>query len=55
MSECKLMNQCLDDIAKDYPTVKVCKIKSIEINLSDKFVSYFSFCLNKIQSKLIFY
>jgi hypothetical protein len=37
MPECKLMNQCLDDIAKDYAIVKICKINSCEINLSDKF------------------
>ncbi len=39
MPECKLMNDCLETIAKDYAVVKFCKIKSTEINLSDKFVS----------------
>ena len=38
MSECKLMNECLETIAKDYAVVKFCKVKSTEINLSDKFV-----------------
>jgi len=39
ISECRLMNQCLDMICKDYLVVKFCKIKSVEINLSEKFVS----------------
>ena len=38
MPECKLMNECLETIAKDYAVVKFCKVKSTEINLSDKFV-----------------
>ena len=33
------MNECLDQLAKDYLIVKFCKIKSLEINLSEKFVS----------------
>jgi len=37
MSECRLMNECLNQIAKDYLVVKFCKVKSSEINLSDKF------------------
>lgn len=37
MPECKLMNTCLEDIAKSYAIVKICKINSCEINLSDKF------------------
>jgi hypothetical protein len=37
MSECRLMNKCLDIIAKDYAIVKICKVLSTEINLSDKF------------------
>lgn len=35
--ECRLMNECLDQIAKDYLVVKFCKIRSTEINLSEKF------------------
>ncbi len=38
MPECKLMNECLEVIAKDYAIVKICRIKSGEINLSEKFV-----------------
>ncbi len=41
MPECKLMNECLEIIARDYAIVKICKIKSVEINLSEKFVSNF--------------
>jgi len=37
--ECRLMNDCLEQICKDYLVVKFCKIKSAEINLSEKFVS----------------
>ncbi len=40
MSECKIMNDCLDSIANDYNFVKFCRIKSTEIDLSDKFVNY---------------
>ena len=32
------MNDCLDIICKEYAIVKFCKVKSTEINLSDKFV-----------------
>lgn len=37
ISECKLMNECLEKIAQDYPMVKFCKVRSSEINLSEKF------------------
>lgn len=37
IAECKLMNECLEKIAQDYQIVKFCKVKSSEINLSDKF------------------
>lgn len=37
--ECNLMNDCLDEIASLYTIVKICRIKSTEINLSEKFVS----------------
>jgi hypothetical protein len=43
MPECKLMNECLEIIAKDYAIVKICRIKSGEINLSEKFVRVFLF------------
>lgn len=35
--ECRLMNECLDQLSKDYVVVKFCKIRSAEINLSEKF------------------
>lgn len=35
--ECRLMNECLEQICKDYLVVKFCKIKSGEVNLSEKF------------------
>lgn len=35
--ECRLMNECLEQISKDYLIVKFCKIRSAEINLSEKF------------------
>lgn len=35
--ECRLMNECLEQISKDYLVVKFCKIRSAEINLSEKF------------------
>lgn len=35
--ECRLMNECLVQLAKDYVVVKFCKIRSAEINLSEKF------------------
>lgn len=35
--ECRLMNECLEQISKDYLIVKICKIRSTEINLSEKF------------------
>lgn len=35
--ECRLMNQCIETIASDYPIVKFCKVRSSEINLSEKF------------------
>lgn len=37
MSECRTMNECLETIAHDYPFVKFCRIKSTEVNLSEKF------------------
>lgn len=37
ISECKLMNECLEKIAQDYQRVKFCKVRSTEINLSEKF------------------
>ena len=37
ITECKTMNNCLDDIASQYPIVKCCKVRSSEINLTDKF------------------
>ena len=43
MPECKLMNECLEVIAKDYAIVKICRINSGEINLSEKFVRIFLF------------
>ena len=33
------MNECLVQLAQDYVVVKFCKIRSAEINLSEKFVS----------------
>jgi hypothetical protein len=33
------MNECFNSIAVDYPIVKFCKVRSNEINLSDKFVN----------------
>jgi len=38
--ECRLMNECLETISRNYLVVKFCKIKSVEINLSEKFVSF---------------
>ena len=35
------MNQCIETIAADYPIVKFCKVRSSEINLSEKFVNIF--------------
>jgi len=37
IQECRLMNQCFETIATDYPIVKFCKVRSCEINLSEKF------------------
>ena len=41
------MNACLDEIASNYPIVKICRVKSYEVNLSDKFVSAIIICINK--------
>ncbi|CAF0951996.1 unnamed protein product [Brachionus calyciflorus] len=40
VNECNIMNDCLETIAKDYSIVKICKIRSSAINLSDKFRKY---------------
>lgn len=40
INECNIMNECLDSIAKDYSIVKICKVKSSAINLSEKFRRY---------------
>lgn len=40
INECNLMNECLESIAKDYSIVKICKVRSAAINLSDKFRRY---------------
>lgn len=37
MAECKIMNECLEAIAKDYLIIKICKIRSCDINISEKF------------------
>ncbi|RNA27196.1 phosducin [Brachionus plicatilis] len=40
INECNIMNECLETIAKDYTIVKICKVRSSAINLSEKFRKY---------------
>lgn len=36
-SECKTMNDCLEELAQEYQFVKFCKVRSLEISLTEKF------------------
>jgi hypothetical protein len=42
------MNDCLEELAQEYQFVKFCKVRSLEISLTEKFVRILSLVKNLI-------
>ena len=49
------MNDCLEGLAQDYQFVKFCKVRSLEISLTEKFVRIFILVISLQLNEAWFY